>query len=285
MENSFGIPVDHFIVINFRGVRELVDAIGGVDLYVDKRLKYDDFSGKLHIDFQPGQHHMNGEQAEAFLRFRHDALSDIGRIRRQQQFIVAVTNKLKEPGVVTRIPDLVKLADKYVDTDMSWGELLALAWFGKDVNMQDVRTATLPGRPGGRTVSYWIIEPDSAQKTLDRLILDNPGVPDDVGGTEPREIKVGLYYDPGLKEQVPALEATLAQNGFKVVCKNAQSKNNTQIVEHTARTTDALTTKLRGLDAHMSRARLIFAPVGTTYESNACSASEDYTVILGGDSL
>lgn len=87
VQDSFGIPIDNFMVINFQGVRDLVNAIGGIDLYIEKPMHYTDHTAKLFIDFEPGNTHLNGEQAEAFLRFRHDQLGDIGRIRRQQQFI------------------------------------------------------------------------------------------------------------------------------------------------------------------------------------------------------
>ena len=174
VQDSFGIPVDNFIVINFRGVRELVDAVGGIDIYIDKPMHYTDRTAKLFIDFQPGMYHLDGKQTEGFLRFRHDQLGDIGRIRRQQQFITAVAKKMRDPAILFRVPQLVGIANKYLQTDMSMNELASLALVGKDVNMSTIRSATLPGHPGGVAVSYWVINPEAAQMVLDRLILDNP---------------------------------------------------------------------------------------------------------------
>ncbi len=285
VEDSFGIPVDNFMVINFRGVRELVDAVGGIDIYIDKPMRYHDYTAKLHIDFQPGMHHLDGKQAEGFLRFRHDQLGDIGRIRRQQQFIVAVAKKLKDPAIVFKISELVKLANQYIETDLSLQEMLALGYFAKDVNMNSIRTATLPGRPGGTTVSYWIIEPEASQMILDRLILDNPEPLNPMNTDASSEIRVGVFYDPALKGQIEGFQTTLTQQGFKVVCTAPQKRSSTQIIEHTERTSNKLTGQLRQLDPRLANARLIFAPVGTTYESVACSGSEDYTLVLGGDSI
>lgn len=285
VQDSFGIPIDNFIVVNLRGVREMVDALGGIDVFVEKPMHYTDNTAHLYINFEPGLHHLDGKNAEAFLRFRHDQLGDIGRIRRQQQFIMALTKKLRDPSVVFKIPDLVRIAGKYVETDLSANDLLTLAFFGKDLNMNSVRTATLPGHPGGTKVSYWIVDPNAAQLLLDRLILDNPQPYNlGYGNTANGPLKVGIYYDPALANNLPALVQNLEKQNFNVVCKSSQRRSSTQIIEHTGRTTDDLTDSIRGLDSHLSNARLIFAPVGTTFENNACSAGEDYTLVLGADS-
>jgi hypothetical protein len=187
--------------------------------------------------------------------------------------------------VVFKIPRLVEISNKYVETDLSANELLTLAFFGKDLNMNSVRTATLPGHPGGVKVSYWMIDPEPAQMILDRLILDNPQTPFASRNSDPsRPLKIGLYYDPELASTIPALVKNLEQKNFTVVCKDQQRRTSTQIIEHTDRVTDDLTDTLRNVDSRLANARLIFAPVGTTFENNACSVGEDYTLILGADS-
>jgi LCP family protein required for cell wall assembly len=283
VQDAFGIPIDNFMVINFRGVRELVNAIGGVDLYIEKPMRYTDHTAKLFINFQPGQRHLDGNAAEEFLRFRHDELGDIGRIRRQQQFVMAITQKLKNPAIVFKVPDLVKVASKYVETDLSPNDLLTLAFFGKDIQMNAVRTATLPGHPGGVRVSYWMVDPEPAQILLDRLILDNPRTYGGVDNNAPA--KVGVYYDPRAAAALPGMIKQLKEKGFNVVCQSQQRHSGTKIIEHTARTNDDTTDQLRQSDSHLRNARLIFAPAGTTFENNVCSVGEDYTLVLGADSV
>jgi polyisoprenyl-teichoic acid--peptidoglycan teichoic acid transferase len=282
VQDAFGIPIDNFMVINFHGVRELVDTLGGIDVYIEKPMHYTDRTAKLFIDFQPGNQHLNGKQAEEFLRFRHDELGDIGRIRRQQQFVMGITRRLKDPTVVFRIPELVKVANNYIETDLSPNDMLTLAFFGKDVQMNSVRTATLPGRPGGIRVSYWIVDPEPAQMLLDRLILDNPRITDTAVTTP---VKVGVYYDPVLASQLPAWTEALKKENFQVVCRSPQRRTSTQIIEHTMRVNDDRTDSLRRMDKRLGNARLIFAPAGTTFENNACSGSEDYTLVFGADSV
>jgi LCP family protein required for cell wall assembly len=284
VQDSFGIPVDNYVVVNFKGVRELVDAIGGVNVYIDKPMRYRDRTAKLFIDFEPGHQKLDGQKAEEFLRFRHDALGDIGRIRRQQQFIAAVTQKMRDPWVLTHIPELIRLGNDYVQTDLSLDEMFRLAHFARNVKMDDIRVATLPGRPSsGAAISYWIVDPIPAQEVLDRLILDNATTAHDPANIEKKPLRVGILYAPDMREQVPALVEALERESFNVSCQSVKARSSTQIIEHTGRVSDKTTQTLRRTDKRLGGARLIFAPVGTTYETNACGSGEDYTIILGED--
>jgi LCP family protein required for cell wall assembly len=284
VQDSFGIPIDNYMVVNFQGVHEVVDALGGVDVYVEKAMHYRDRTAKLNIDFEPGLHHLDGKGAEEFLRFRHDALADIGRIRRQQQFISALTKRMKDPLILTRIPALITLGYKYIQTDIPTDDMLKMAYFMKDINMDNVRVATLPGHPSGGSISYWIIDPEPAQKVLDRLILDNAFSNTNPTPGEKTPMKVGILYSAQLKDLLPSIVSSLEQQGgFTVSCQSTQSHLTTQIVEHSQRVSDQQTQNLRSSYRGLGNARLIFAPVGTTFENNSCSASEDYTVMLGDD--
>lgn len=281
VESSFGIPVDNYVVINAQGIRELVDAIGGVKIYVEKPMKYRDRTAKLDIDFEPGHHVLNGKQAEGYLRFRHDELGDIGRVRRQQNFLSAVAVKFRNPFILTKLDSLISLASKYVETDLRPDEMARLAWFGKELDMGRVRTATMPGHPSSYGISYWVIDSEAAQTVLDRLILDNPGSVEAI--TDGNPLKVGILYGPSGKAQLEELVTKLERKKFRVICKSGQKNRLTQIIEHTGRVNDDWTDRLRKTDALLSNARLIFAPVGTTFEMNACSLAEDYTIIIGED--
>lgn len=281
VQDSFGIPIDNYMVVNFKGVHEVIDAIGGVDVYVDKPMHYRDRTAKLNISFEPGYHHLDGQKSEEFLRFRHDALADIGRIRRQQQFISALTKKMHDPWIVTHIPDLIRLGNEHVQTDLSTEEMLRLGYFMKDVKMDNVRVSTLPGHPSGGNVSYWIIDAEAAQDVLDRLVLDN--VDSQAINVQENPLRVGILYSPAMKDKLPELISSLEKRSFKVTCQDAHRNSSTQIIEHTNRVSDRFTYHLRASNDKLGNARLIFAPVGTTFENNTCSSSEDYTIILGED--
>lgn len=95
-----GVPIDRYVRINVQGVEKLIDALGGVTVYVPKDMKYTDHSQHLYIDLKKGKQHLNGEQAVQFLRFRHDEFGDIGRVQRQQMLMRSVVEQaFKTPNV------------------------------------------------------------------------------------------------------------------------------------------------------------------------------------------
>ena len=284
VQDSLGIPVDNYVVVNYEGINDVVDALGGVSLYIDKPMHYRDRTAKLNINFEPGEYDLNGKEAEAYLRFRHDKLGDIGRVRRQQYFVSSLAQKLQSPWVIPRLPGLVSLARKYVVTDMSLDDMTRLAFFIKNVETSNIRVATLPGHSGmQRGISYWIVDPEPAQKVLDRLLLDNSAEQTEslLQSTEP--LKVGLLYTSRHSDTLDSIAANLEGAGFQVNCKQRRHRGRSQIVEHSVRVSDKYTQLVRDAMPQLQQAKLIFAPVGTTYETLVCQPGDDYTLVLGDD--
>jgi len=102
-----GLHVDAHALLSLNALRDLTDAAGGVNLTVPEDMRYDDTAGRLHINLKAGPQHLNGQQAEGFLRFRHDALGDIGRVSRQQMFLGALAARLRSPLNAWRLPAVV----------------------------------------------------------------------------------------------------------------------------------------------------------------------------------
>lgn len=119
------VPIDRYLRIDTTAFKELVDLVGGVEVYVPKPMRYTDNTQKLYIDLPAGRQTLNGDQAEQFARFRYDELGDIGRVQRQQMLLRALREKLANPLILTKAPDLVKVLQKYVDTNLSFEELMA----------------------------------------------------------------------------------------------------------------------------------------------------------------
>jgi len=101
------IPMDYYVLVKLGAVQRFVDAIGGITIDVEKDMDYEDNWGKLFIHLKKGPQHLNGEQVEGYMRFRHDAESDFGRMRRQQQAMKAVLARLQSPSVAMHIPQLI----------------------------------------------------------------------------------------------------------------------------------------------------------------------------------
>ncbi len=164
-----GIEVDRYVRVSTSAFRELVDVLGGVEIYVPERMSYVDNTQKLKIDLAQGWQTLNGDQAEQFARFRHDNFGDIGRVQRQQTLIKALRSKLASPLVLPRVPSLITMMRKYVDTNLSAEEMLALVNFGLRLEKDDFKMVMLPGRfsaPDEFTASYWIMDSQGRDRVM-----------------------------------------------------------------------------------------------------------------------
>jgi polyisoprenyl-teichoic acid--peptidoglycan teichoic acid transferase len=168
-ENFGNVQIDRYVRIDTSGLVALIDALGGVEVNVPKRLRYEDKTQKLSINLQPGLQTLNGKQAEGFARFRNDEEGDIGRIRRQQILLKAIEKKITDPWLVIRLPQLVGMMQRYVDTNLNPDEITALATFSLTLKPNSVKTLTLPGRPSADyefNTSYWIVDPEDVARIV-----------------------------------------------------------------------------------------------------------------------
>ena len=126
IEHNFGIPIDHYVIIDFDSFIDLIDELGGIDVYVTEEVYDPTFSRtELPGDFSPlyfevGEHHMDGATALDFSRTRFGS-SDLDRIQRQQQVIFAAIDKALERKLVS-LDTLTDLWGKYkdaIDTDIN----------------------------------------------------------------------------------------------------------------------------------------------------------------------
>ena len=157
--NLTGMPIDYFVKVSYRSFPRIVDILGGIDIYVEKRMVYNDYSGKLFINIPAGQQHMNGKTALGYVRFRHDPLGDIGRVQRQQKFIDIMMKKIKTPSIITKLPAILAEVMEAVDTDLAPLEALKLLQFANSLPPDRIKMFMAPGKAGfSKNVSYWILD-------------------------------------------------------------------------------------------------------------------------------
>jgi LCP family protein required for cell wall assembly len=143
-----GIPIDHFIMVNFDAVKTISTAIGGVDVCLDHAIDDTTSTGEgSHLHLPAGPAHIQGEQALAFVRTRHSLKneSDLSRIALQQQFMSAMIRKVKSNGTLTSPSKLFKLANaatKALTVDTAIGSGTKLASLAKDLSAVDSKHIT-----------------------------------------------------------------------------------------------------------------------------------------------
>ena len=154
-----GVPITHYIMIDTSAFERIVDAVGGVDIDVEKRMYYEDpwdDNGGLIIDLQPGAQHMNGAQAIQYVRYR-DGEGDIGRIARQQHFMRALLTQFLSPQVLPRIAAITDEVKNAVETDLTTRQMLTLARRLTDIAASGMSMQMVTGAPAYLgDVSYWI---------------------------------------------------------------------------------------------------------------------------------
>lgn len=166
------MQIDRYVRLDTQGFIQLVDALGGIEVTVPKKMDYIDRSQKLQIHFSSGKQKLNGQHLQEYIRFRHDELGDIGRVQRQQGVLTAIFQTLVKPENIGKAPQLLGVAQKNVDTDLSIGEMLAIHNLMKNMNRKNIRMFMLPGRfsrPDEYPVSYWIEEPEAKSTILSRF--------------------------------------------------------------------------------------------------------------------
>lgn len=169
VEDFLGVNIDHYVVIDTHAFQKIIDAIGGIDIDVEKRMYYEDpwdDDGGLVINLRPGMQHMDGKTAVTYVRYR-DEEGDIGRIKRQQKFMKACMEKITSPAIIPKLPAVIKEVMGSVKTDLSFRQLLEFAGTLKEAQKNGLKTEMVPGRPlyiSG--VSYWIPDVEKLRTTL-----------------------------------------------------------------------------------------------------------------------
>jgi LCP family protein required for cell wall assembly len=161
--NLLNVGIDYFVVVNYDAFPRIINLLGGVEIYVEKKLVYTDYSGKLFINIPQGQQHMDGKTALEYVRFRHDPLGDIGRVQRQQKFISILMEKLKSPAVLWKIPDLIDEAIAALNTNLTPMDALRLTQFAGSLPGDRIEFLMTPGRTAYiGNISYWVIDIQAA---------------------------------------------------------------------------------------------------------------------------
>ncbi|MDD3393209.1 MAG: LCP family protein [Anaerotignum sp.] len=172
IEDLLGINIDHYVKIDLEAFRAIVDAIGGVDMYVPQDMYWDmRDTGDPLIDLQEGQQHLDGEKAEQLVRFRRYVQGDVGRIEVQQLFLKALAEKvLSTETILKNLPDMISVMYKYIETDVSLSDAIKYMNYVDKMDMSKISMETLPGvgqYVGG--VSYFLNDAEETREMVDRV--------------------------------------------------------------------------------------------------------------------
>jgi LCP family protein required for cell wall assembly len=169
LQRFLGIPIQYYVKIDYDNFPKLVDLVGGVDVNVGKAMKYTDRRGHLDINIPAGKQRMNGETALKYVRFRKDALGDIGRVQRQQQFLKALLHRMYDPDNLLRFATVADEVKNTIVTDITPSMILQLCYFVRKMekDTDKVFFMMLPGAPSIiDNLSYWVSDRSEVEPFL-----------------------------------------------------------------------------------------------------------------------
>ena len=159
-----GVPINHYMEVDIRGFRGMVDAIGGIDITQDKAL----YDSKLNFSLPAGLNHLDGNQALSFVRARHATPGgDFDRIKRQQQFLRAVMSKVGKPSVLANPIRVNQLAHAFasnvrVDQYFQLDDLVKFAVSMRHIGQNQLETYQVPSHCCSRANGASIVTYDDA---------------------------------------------------------------------------------------------------------------------------
>lgn len=174
VENFLQLPVSYYVTIDWQAFIKVIDILGGVNLYVENNMDYEDPYADLQIHLTKGYQHLDGDKAGQYVRFRHDELGDIGRVQRQQRFLKALSAETMQVGTIVKLPALANTMNQYVSTDMSMMDVLKLVNSLKGFKHGMMQAEMLPGQFATIDgLSYWIPDKEQTRQLVERMFTDN----------------------------------------------------------------------------------------------------------------
>ncbi|HVN67885.1 MAG TPA: LCP family protein, partial [Candidatus Sulfotelmatobacter sp.] len=170
IEELTGKHIDYYLEINPYEVIKLIDLLGGIDLYVEKDMYYVDNAQHLNINLKQGRQKLSGLQAQDYLRFRHDAAGDLGRIERQQKLLRTLMVALAQPANILKAPVALKIALGSIKTDLSFANIIRLANFARLLAPDEIRSFTPSAESGTSPYAGSILYLNRA--SLDEILKD-----------------------------------------------------------------------------------------------------------------
>ncbi len=163
IQDYVGIPVNHVLVVNFKGFPRVVNAVGGIDMYVPETVSTVAGANRRVVTFEKGWHHFDGKYAMLYVRIRY-ADNDFMRAERQQRFVRALQKKIAQPSNITKLPDLGRRFMSGVDTDLTTSQLLELAWVKWRSDDKKSKHWVLAGEPAYIGGIAYVLPPSADKK-------------------------------------------------------------------------------------------------------------------------
>ena len=297
IEKITELEIDNYLVVDTVVLRQVVDAIGGVDFDVPIDMDYDDDEQNLHIHLKAGLQHLNGEQAEGVVRFRHnnDSTSypleygdnDVGRMRTQRAFIETALKQVLKPENILKLTKIAEIAFSNIKTNMTFDKLKDYIPYAVNFSTENLQTGALPG-VSEKANKVWIysIDKKGAKEIVEELFgeeevveeeentntIDN-NITEQTTSTPKNksELKIEVLNGSGKSKNLSTVVNTLKEKGYNIVKSgNTASRDKTTIINRTNQ------------DSSISNDLKDILEMGIITKQSS-NSNVDYTIVLGKD--
>ncbi len=292
-----GLNIKYYITVDTKALRDLVDAIGGVYFDVPIKMDYDDSSQDLYIHLEPGYQLLDGQKAEWLVRFRHNnngtsysyeyGDNDLGRMRTQREFLMAVAKQTLKLENITKINDILNVIEQEVETNIDFDTMMEYAPALLNINADNIKTDMLPGvAQYCNGVAVYLVDEDEAKQVVNNLFLTSLGTEETQGNTianeaNSNEISSGATVTEDLTIEV--LNGTGSDSKLDRAIQQLEAQGYTVAKEGNTNVTEATTIINRTNNSADTESSLI-ALLGTGSSiMGEDNANVDFTIILGRD--
>lgn len=169
VNSLLGISIHQYIALDMQTFADLIDILGGIDLYVEGNMVYEDSEAGLNINLSQGYQHLDGETAQKYLRYRSPELGDIGRAKRQQKFIKALYQEVLQLKTVPKLPQIAEVFQSRVETSAEIFDAAHLANVLRQMSSDIPESLILPGAPSENDDTIWIPDKMEIDKRMQEL--------------------------------------------------------------------------------------------------------------------
>ncbi len=154
-----GMSIQFYMQLDYNSFCDVIDAMGGIEIDIEKRMDYDDNWGNLHIHLKPGRQELDGKKSLQYVRYRDKVLGDVGRISRQHKFLKILSSQVKNVRILLKLPDIFRAVARNTWTNMWLKDVLVFMVEIRDMSRRDLRIQNLPGISKcliGK--NYWVVK-------------------------------------------------------------------------------------------------------------------------------
>ncbi len=297
VNNLTGLNLKYYAIVKTEAFIKLVDAIDGVTFNVPIDMDYDDTSQDLHIHLKAGEQKLDGDKAEQLVRFRHNndgtsypeeyGNNDLGRMRTQRDFIMAVIKQTARPENVFKLGEILKVAEENVITNIDFNVAKDYIPYIVEFDTANLQTAALPGTTPNwkktNNVSIFVVDKVATQELIQELFygVEETGSSTDENTTNANStniqttkenLKIEVLNGSGVSKNLQKVVDELEGAGFKVTRTGSTNTTSKTVIMDKKNTPDSILNNIKTTIG-----------IGNIQKGESTSSKVNVVIIIGKD--